>query len=510
MNKRILITGTLIVVLTLLVGPLGMAGARPAMDLEDDVETSILAGLAWLAAQQNGDGSWGGWCAMVPTTGLVLLKLQTRAYDLGFDDPQDVGYEYHQEVIDGYNYLMSQAVVHPEGFYFPECGFHEIYNTGIAMMALASSGQPLTLTVLPGTVSFMSWAQADPDCGVHRGGWRYSADICDSDNSNSGYATLGLGFAQAPAPFGFGLTIPQVVKDELTLWIDVIQDDVNGDLDDGGSWYDPYSPWVNILKTGNLLYEMGLVGDDASTGRVMDAVDYIERHWYDAGGCGTGWRDHRQAMFTMMKGLESLGIEELDLDGDNVPETVWFDEVAQHLIDTQNGDGSWPWDCWGNEVLSTAWALLTLEKTVPAFEIPVSFDIHPGSCPNPLNVDKKGVTPAAIAGTEEFDVTQVDPATLLLKYEEDDAGVPPLRWAYEDAAIPYDLAEEFDRYSCLEYYEGDGFMDLTLKFATQEISLMLDGVEDGDVLLLHLTGNLKEEFGGAPIVGKDVIWIIEK
>ncbi len=163
------------------------------------------------------------------------------------------------------------------------------------------------------------------------------------------------------------MTVPQVTLDELDLWIGVIQDPVNGDPDDGGSYYDTWGDWVNILKTGNLLYEMGLVGDTVATPRVQDAVDYIERHWNDPGG-DPGWHD-TQAMFTMMKGIESLGIEFLDLDDDGTAETEWFPIVAQELIDTQNSDGSWPWSNWGDPILSTSWALLTLEKAVPEFEI---------------------------------------------------------------------------------------------------------------------------------------------
>ena len=34
------------------------------------------------------------------------------------------------------------------------------------------------------------------------------------------------------------------------------------DPNDGGSWYSPDNMWaVNVLKTGNLLFEMYLVGD---------------------------------------------------------------------------------------------------------------------------------------------------------------------------------------------------------------------------------------------------------
>jgi hypothetical protein len=38
----------------------------------------------------------------------------------------------------------------------------------------------------------------------------------------------------------------------------------------------------------------------------------------------------------------------------------------------------------------------------------------------------------------------------------------------------------------------------------------LGEVNDGDVLVLQLTGNLKEEFGGTAIVGEDVVVILKK
>jgi hypothetical protein len=383
-------------------------------------------------------------------------------------------------------------------------GFHQSYHTGIAMMALAASGHPEVYgDTLQDAVDWLSWAQADPGAGLHFGGWRYVANA-DSDNSNSGYASLGLSYAASEPPFGASITIPQWVLDNLSIWIDVMQDDVNGDADDGGSYYEPYTAdWVNILKTGNLLHEMGLVGDPVTSQRVQDALEYIERHWFDAGGCGTGWMHHRQAMFTMMKGLESYGITHLDLDDDNVPEHDWFAEVATHLITTQNADGSWPWDCWGNQILSTSWALLTLEKAVPRFRINVPFDIHPTSCPNPLNTKGKGVMPVAILGTEDFDVSEIDPASVrLINADLDEpVEVAPLRWAMEDVATPYEADDEQACYACTE--EGpDGFMDLTLKFSMQEIVAAIGEVSDGDCLILTLTGNLKKRLGVRPSLAR--------
>jgi hypothetical protein len=145
-----------------------------------------------------------------------------------------------------------------------------------------------------------------------------------------------------------------------------------------------------------------------------------------------------------------------------------------------------------------------LKLTAPSLCV-VQVDVKPGSCPNPLNIKSKGVLPAAILGASGFDVSQIDPASVSLE------GVSPLRWSYEDVATP---VEPFSgKEDCLEDCEEvypDGYTDLTLKFDTQEVVAALGEVSDGDCLVLALTGELKEEFGGTPIFGEDVILILKK
>jgi hypothetical protein len=216
-------------------------------------------------------------------------------------------------------------------------------------------------------------------------------------------------------------------------------------------------------------------------------------------------------MFTTMKGLEALGIDLLDLDGDNTPEHDWYAEFVGVLLSQQNGDGSWPWCNWGTDVACTAWALLTLEKSVPRLEIDVAVDIKPGSCPNPFNMKEKGILPVAIAGTEDFDITQIDPPTVKLFWMDPDAGIFPLRWAWEDVATPYEplRGKPLDAYAC-HTLGADGYLDLSLKFSSPALATILAGVNDGDVIVLQLTGNLKEEFGGTPFAGEDLVKIIMK
>ena len=356
--------------LVIVMGIVGTFAIPAQAATENEIEESIVAGVAWLAGQQNPDGSWG---AYEPTahTGFAVVKMLDRGYELAkedpdIDDPFDPDYAYSTNIEDGLEYLFTQAASHASGGICFAIGTHETYNTGIAMMAIAATRVPTRIVptgpyagqtyqfVMDGCVTFFANTQ-NPD-----GGWRYWAGDQPSDQSNTGYAVLGLRYAE-----DFGCVIPASVNTGLDIWIDFIQNDVDVDTNDGGSHYvGPGDAWVNLLKTGNLLFEMALVGDDVSYQRVQDAIDYIERHWDDANR-DPGWKGppvHLQAAYCLMKGLEAFDIRELDT-GSGLFD--WFDEMSTLMIDDQQADGSWTWDYWGDPILSTAWALLTLERVVP-------------------------------------------------------------------------------------------------------------------------------------------------
>ncbi len=147
-------------------------------------------------------------------------------------------------------------------------------------------------------------------------------------------------------------------------------------------------------------------------------------------------------------------------------------------------------------------------------EIMVSFDINPRSCPNPFNItwfedidikedkdhpkkNKGGVMPAAIVGSGNFDVTEVNISTLLLE------GVAPIRSSFEDVTRPATGGDE-----CACTTGGpDGFMDLTLKFSRQKIAVAIGPAEDGDVVVLTLTGSLID---GTPFEASDCVTILSK
>lgn len=142
-------------------------------------------------------------------------------------------------------------------------------------------------------------------------------------------------------------------------------------------------------------------------------------------------------------------------------------------------------------------------------EVPV--DIKPQSCPNPINIKngKNRILPVAVLGTSGFDVTRIEPSSIMLE------GVAPLRWSLKDVATPFEpFTGKGDITDC-NNMGPDGFLDLNLKFSTNELVQTLElllgrELEDGEDMVLRLIGNLKEKFGRAQFVGEDVVVIKNK
>ena len=402
---------------------------------QKQIDKSIEDGIVWLAAQQNPGGSWGN-INKPARTAFALIKLETHATNMGknpfdnncsdgvcyggvneSDNNCSDGTCYADNVTMGYKYLFenSASIVTPlpitpagnnpdtngngQGVGFnvvPSCyiGADETYTTGIALTAIALSDSPNVTVGAPGplaavvgplvgmdlktiaqdTVDYLAHGQND--LGWPQGGWGYCANHPSwSDQSNSGYAVLGLGFAEK---FD-NVTVPAwVKKPELDVWINYIQSA------DGGSGYTAPG-FSNILRTGNLIFEMAFVGDNATIPRVQNATAYLENNWQQP-NWNLGWgynmtTSEYQAMYLVTKGLEYMEINETDT-GDGFNES-WFnqeptDTPSQDFASTlvaQQGTGSAPPGAWPvtlhdyasppDYILSTEWALLTLQKVVP-------------------------------------------------------------------------------------------------------------------------------------------------
>jgi hypothetical protein len=127
--------------------------------------------------------------------------------------------------------------------------------------------------------------------------------------------------------------------------------------------------------------------------------------------------------------------------------------------------------------------------------MPVEIDIKPVSCPNPLNVDSKGILTVAILGSEDFEANTVDIASVRLE------GVGAVRSSSEDVATPVADGNECD----CNVTGPDGLTDLVLKFETGEVVEAIGDVNEGDELALTLEGVLSDS--GTMIEGTDCVVI---
>jgi len=245
-----------------------------------------------LVGKQNEDGSW-GLNHKVASTGFAVLKLETHAILQG-KYPLDSSYEYKDYILSGLDYLFSkvqkeaigiQAAGNPDtningrGFFFNELWNgqgNSIFSTSIALAAIASGEEPERIVNVTGNgsiangltygevaqdiVDYLVWAQTDFDDG--RGGWSSQPKDNEggrSDNSNSRWAVLGLAKSQWSK---FYCKVPDFVKFELNKWIDYIQNDMDGDKNDGGSGYSNPDEGANIYLTGGLIHEIAFYGDN--------------------------------------------------------------------------------------------------------------------------------------------------------------------------------------------------------------------------------------------------------
>jgi hypothetical protein len=143
------------------------------------------------------------------------------------------------------------------------------------------------------------------------------------------------------------------------------------------------------------------------------------------------------------------------------------------------------------------------ENPCEGLEEELYLDIKPGSCPNSFNRGSNGKLPAALLGTMDFDVAMINPMTLMISRADGVGGsVAPLRFNYEDVGTPF-MGDPCD---CHEM-EWDGYMDLTMKFKSSDVTevLMLGEFMGGDQVPLVVTGELLD---GTPFTSTDCIRIV--
>jgi hypothetical protein len=149
-----------------------------------------------------------------------------------------------------------------------------------------------------------------------------------------------------------------------------------------------------------------------------------------------------------------------------------------------------------------------LATVLPDEDCVVAVDIKPGSCPNPVNRTSGGFVPVSILGSSGLDVSSIDLSSISLARAdgvggsvEPNEGPPGPRSRLEDTGTPFDG----DLCDCHDL-EGDGIIDLSMKFRTQLLvsELELESLSSGDEVEIIVRGSLID---GSPFEGRDCIVI---
>ena len=163
---------------------------------------------------------------------------------------------------------------------------------------------------------------------------------------------------------------------------------------------------------------------------------------------------------------------EVTTDGDKVWEYINPVNGFTGAAAEQGGDGVFVYRAWRYTSDFKGLDSKDLAPGDPLEQYPFMHyvDIKPGSCENPVNRKSKGVLPVVILGEENFDVSTIDPSSVLLE------GFPADKWSIEDVS-------ELDKCN-----GKDGYPDLVLKWDSELIKVALSNASKGDEYLMRLTG----------------------
>jgi hypothetical protein len=127
-------------------------------------------------------------------------------------------------------------------------------------------------------------------------------------------------------------------------------------------------------------------------------------------------------------------------------------------------------------------------------------DIHPTSCPSPVNAGGNGLIPVALLGSESFDISKVELSSLRLQ------GLEPVKIMLGDVSQP--VVDRQDECDCTTA-GPDGYDDLLLKFDTQQLIGLLEPIQPGETRVLTLTGNLYDNGFVQTFTASDCVTMID-
>lgn len=371
------------------------ADPRNPYDLQIRVNMAIDKGLWYLHTNMNrntfGPGApgyeqpYGGWNsvnssganAWAASTGVGLAAFQLRGHRVT-QDPEDN--PYADTVYRAMTYLLANAAtvnipVQPAGD--PDTNGngtglrinpnnYSVYAFGMSAMGICQAFSPGWLSPVGGNEFVYQQPLASiaqdlceyfyfgmTDDGNARGGWRYTANSGQADNSTNQWPYMAI----LPAEENLNLVVPQWVRDEQAFWIAYSQNTALTN-DNGCFGYQSAAQHPNCSKTGAGLINLTWLGVPSDDPRQQKARGFLYRHWADN---ANGWDYTRNlgcaySMYAVQKSMRQpepdiVHIHNYDYNNDiELAENFdWYfyppgqtqEGMAHYIVRTQQSDGQW-------------------------------------------------------------------------------------------------------------------------------------------------------------------------
>lgn len=320
---------------------LAAACVLPAVDLADPLtppaKAAIDKGLAFLAANQRTDGSFGDQLGGASgVVGAISIAFMAAGHVPGEG-------QYGQVTGKATQYLLS--CLQTNGLvYRPESGGPPMYNHGLATLALAEiwgmTGDPRVQSAVQKAVDLICSTQN------RKGGWRYQPKIADDDLSVTVMQLMALRAARDA-----GISVPKEVID---LGIDYVKRCQNPKRNgkDGGFAYTPGGE-SGFARTGAGVTSLQVAGDYRSI-EVQEGVEYL----LECEPVGKR-KDAGQEHFWYGAYYATMGVYQAQSIGSwgRNAWAQWYPAITKRIVDSQGADGKWPGP---NGLYPTAMAVVVL------------------------------------------------------------------------------------------------------------------------------------------------------
>jgi prenyltransferase beta subunit len=361
-RRPFLVKGTAVVLALSVGGLLWQAVAQDDVNqargmITPATQEAIDGGLAFLASQQHGDGSFGngahrGNVAITALGGLALMA--------GGNQPGRG--KYGQNVTRAVEFILNHAERNAatRGWFLhnPQASFHgPMYGHGFATLFLAEVygmvNEPRlrerTRETLHEAVQLIIATQNQ------EGGWRYRPVVHDADLSVTICQIMALRAAR-----NAGIAVPKTTADRCVQYVKDCQDLHNS----GGFRYQKHGGAPGFARTAAgvvALYSAGVYEGES----VQKGLDYMMR--FRPGNNQAGWLNNFEHQMHYFYG-HYYAVQAMWIRGGNYWRE-WYPAIRNELLSNRRQDGSWDMTAQLGSHYSTAMALIILQ--VPNNYLPI-------------------------------------------------------------------------------------------------------------------------------------------